>query len=231
MRPSRIIPSILACLVIIIGADAHAELFSSGHLFTAKTLKLPRAEEFIKFGVSFSIAPVKAIAREAVDELKTQNPEAADYIEMAEHVDLEEFEDIDVDSAKAEFKEKVPNMTPEQEAEIDALEQEDLETVIQLAELVQSADDAITFAFEPFFRLNPLDFMGLGIHVPLAGFFLDEETDFCLGNIVLDAKFGSNFGGGGVGAGIAGGLELYLPTGTERSNSVALSNLDRKSVV
>ena len=83
-------------------------------------------------------------------------------------------------------------------------------------------ETAITFSLEPFAEFH-LDFMDIVLTVPLAG-FVEDSTEFAMGNIGVDLKFGDSWGES-FALGLTGGLQFWAPTATERANALGLANL------
>lgn len=196
--------------------------FELGRLFSSPFVKPSTDVETIAFGLHFQIAPVRAVAKQVLDEYKTQNPEVVPLVDLAQDVDLDALASAS-DAERRELFMSVPGLTAEEQAAIDSFDFEANRGALDaLIGIVSDPEEAITFSLEPWFAVN-LDLLTIIAVVPLAGFNFHGETNFEVGNITLDARFGHHFGDWPA-AGISYGVELALPSGTRRSDALALTN-------
>jgi len=226
-----------ALLLLGLGAPLEArDLFGSGRLFIAKPMKESAASRFLSVGTSFQFAPVRALAKQAVQDIESQSPEARLVFDTLRSVPPEQLDAITSaaekggNALKAYLAKNVPGLDAEQRADvngaIDQASPQELSAAAELARLAADPEEASTFIFEPFLEVNT-DWVSIEVAVPLAGFFTRTagSTEFALGNVTLDAKLGWT-SGESVGYGISGGVETSFPTGqSPRINTLALANI------
>ncbi len=85
-------------------------------------------------------------------------------------------------------------------------------------------NEATTVMFEPYVEMN-FSLLSVSTSFPLAMMMFDGSTDWHLGNVVLDAKFGHVWGNPGGGLALSYGASLYLPTGTREADALGLADL------
>ena len=230
---------LLPVALVLVAASGPAEardLFASGRLFVAKAMKESSASRFLSVGTSFQFAPVKALAKQAVQDIENQSPEARLVFDTLHALPPEDVEaaasaaEQGNAALKAYIAANVPGLDAQQLADVnDAVDQATPQELAGAAELVRIAaepEEASTFIFEPFVEVNT-DWVSVELDVPLAGFVSSSagSTEFALGNVTLDAKLGW-IAGDDVGYGISGGLEASFPTGrSARINTLALANI------
>jgi hypothetical protein len=178
-------------------------------------------------GVNFTIAPVKAAAKKAIQEYKTQYPgESEAVLQAAQYVPASELEALrDNPEGVRQRLAAVPVLTADEQQQIDAAFAQygsNASYVADLLLIMQEPETAITFSLEPFAEFH-FDFMDIVVTVPLAG-FVEDSTEFAMGNIGVDLKFGDSWGDT-LAFGISGGLQFWAPTATSRANALGLANL------
>lgn len=78
--------------------------------------------------------------------------------------------------------------------------------------------------FEPYVEMN-FSLLSLSTSVPLAMMMFEKSTDWHVGNVILDAKFGHVWGSTGGGLALSYGASLYLPTGSREADALGLADL------
>lgn len=227
----RLLIALLASLLLP-GSGSAIELFKSGRLFVAKSIKETRKTRYISFGVGFQFAPIKALGKQVVNQIEDQSPEAKQVFDALRQVPPEQMDamteaiDGGRDSLKQFIDEQVPGLDADEQADVNAAIDEvgdsELKTASELVKIAADPEPASTFMLEPFVDVN-LKHVSIELGVPLAGFYLDE-AEFALGNVYTDVKWGKHFGEV-VGFGVSAGVEAAFPTGSSRADTLALSNL------
>ncbi len=219
--------SSIVCLLLAVALPASAEQFGGSRLFVNQSLKYDTGRTF-SLGVDFTIAPVKVAKQAIVGEIKKQIPPEQQELLVTglKYIPPEKLENLSVESLKAELA-GVAQLTPDQKAElngaVDQLPAEQADLVLSLLpELANDTETTITFSLEPYATFE-LDLLDIRLSLPLAG-FSGEETEFAVGNIGADFKFGHIFGKG-MAFGLSYGASLYVPTATEQANALGLANL------
>lgn len=201
-----------------------AEPFTGSRLFVNHSMKHDVGRTF-GIGINVSVAPVKAAQQKLVEEFSKQ-PNAEVILEAAQYVDPDEIRNLSASELRETLK-NAADFTDAEKAEIDAafsgISDGDTQLVADLIEIMQDKDTAIAFSLEPYFELH-LDVMDLFFYVPLAGFVEENSTDFALGNMGVDFRFGESWGES-VQGGISGGLQLWAPTGSGKAGALGLANL------
>ncbi|GMV40252.1 MAG: hypothetical protein AMXMBFR64_19680 [Myxococcales bacterium] len=196
--------------------------FELGRLFSSPFIKPSTDVETIAFGIHFQIAPVRAVAKQVLDDYKAQNPDVVPLVDLAQDVDLTALAAASPDQRRELFL-AVPGLTADERAAVESFDfaahQSSLDALISI---VSDPEEAITFSLEPWFAVN-LDLLTIIATVPLAGFRLGGETNFEVGNVTLDLRFGHHFGDWPA-VGFGYGVELALPSGTERADALALTS-------
>jgi hypothetical protein len=224
----RALPVVLLLVSLQAGPVAARDLFSSGRLFVAKAMKESGSSRFLSVGTTFQFAPVKALARQAVQQIEDQSPEARLVFDTLRSVPPEQ---VDAMANAAEeggtaLKAFIATTVPGLDAAIDQSTPQELSGAAELARIAADPEEATSFIFEPFVEVNT-DWVSVELAVPLAGFATTSasSTEFALGNLTLDTKFGW-IAGDDIGYGISGGLEASFPTGrSARINTLALANI------
>ncbi len=219
--------------------------FTDADLFTGHAIRQSSKDRKIAAGVNVHTAPVPYVGRKALKGLtggmSLTYPEAPAMGDVLQLVDAGAVEalakkgDAAATKAKINADLKAAGVTPTdaQKKAIDGIDASKLGDIEKIAGLVDATDSpnnsALVFGLEPWFEYNfgTYDLTG---SVPVGIFVSDDGTEFTLGNLNLDFRAGSRWSPGVAGAylpvsiGWTGGVSLYLPTGTEVGNRVALSN-------
>jgi hypothetical protein len=216
--------SLIGLLALLMAADAMAaDPFVGGRLFVNPSMKAQLGRT-IGIGMTFTIAPIKMVQKKVLDTFRKENGEEYQVmLEAAQYVDPSDIKGKSLADVKTELK-NIPQLTPEQKAAIDGIELpiNNADVIADLVEIMQNPTTAVTFSMEPFVEFH-FDVMDLTVVLPLAGFDSDE-TDFAMGNVGVDARFGHTFGDT-LAAGISYGVQVWAPTGTEKANALGLANL------
>ena len=169
--------------------------FHLGRLFSMRSVKPSASQEMFVVGMVVRMAPVQAVIKSEMENLKNEYPELEEGLELLQHVDIEELDaELDAlegstDQIPSEYLEAT-GLTGSQQELLGSLDREALKAVV---ETVQVPEEAITFSMEPFVTFN-FDLLSLSVVLPMAGFSHGGETSFDLGNITTDLRFGHQFG-------------------------------------
>lgn len=198
--------------------------FGMGTLVSSRFVKPTEATERFRVGINTRIAVVRAVTKSQLSAFEEANPEVGEVIELARGLDLDKFRRSNPDEIEAQFL-AIQGLSDEEKAAIEAVDfQKEQAAIATLVEVANDPEEAITFGFEPYLNVN-FEHVGLTFTVPLAGFSHGDEASFELGNLSLDTRMGHYAELPGAVAGISYGLALSAPTGTSRSDSVALSSV------
>lgn len=209
--------------------------FDDCDLFSGHSLRQSSKDRKIAAGLNLSVAPVPYVAKKALnataEQVSKQYPDAKQIMTVLQHVDTGKARDLaktgQVEALKAQLKAESPKnghtLTADETKAVDAIDSKNISAVADIIDVVGSPGNALVFGLEPWFEYN-FGTYDLVAYLPLAGFRSDDGTSFELGNLNLDFRAGSRKGYTAA-IGWTGGLSLYLPTGTEKSNQVALSNI------
>ena len=193
--------------------------------FFVRDLKPAAEQQHIQIGIHAEGSPMKALTKQAISDAKNQYPDIAEVVDLLREVDPAPLQTLDATAIQNELL-ALPGVTPEQEAIIKSkVNSGTRDQVLAVLDVLQDKEEAIVFGIRPFAMLN---FPGVRatVEVPVAGFFLEGETAFALGNANLELSFAHTMASdSAVNMGIGYGLHIYAPTGTERSNSLAVQNL------
>jgi len=216
---------VVAFLVCGTGAQAEGP-FTKSRLFVNQSMRHDVGRTF-GVGVNFTIAPVKAAAKKAIQGYKNQYPAESEVVlQAAQYVPASELEALrnDPEGVRQRLT-SVSVLSAEDRQQIDAAFAQygsNARYVADLLLIMQEPETAITFSLEPFAEFH-LDFMDIVVTVPLAG-FVEDSTEFAMGNIGIDLKFGDAWGET-FAFGVTGGLQFWAPTATTRANALGLANL------
>lgn len=224
-------------IVIFMVSSSYADPFSNNDLFVGKSVKLTGGS--ISAGVEFQIAPVKALLKSQINNIIDEGCKGAPdpnlcksqvdtILDSSKYVPDSVIDDArnNPELLKQELL-KSEYLSDQQKAEvqkIDFTNSEVSKSVSMLADTILDKEKAVTFAFEPFCELN-LDLLAVAARLPLAGFYIGGDTEFAMGNLMLDAKFGHIWDLSLGSVGLSYGASFYFPTGSSRANSLALSNI------
>ncbi|MCO4761283.1 MAG: hypothetical protein KC502_07250 [Myxococcales bacterium] len=225
----------LACAM---PSPAVAKPFNNGDLFVGRAIRPDTTDQFFDFGMKFSIAPVKAIIKSVVkkqmNEYAAQNPEAAAMQEYVQYADTQQMRDLansgQLDAFKQALKDEMTKngaqLSAEQTAMIDGMDEAKLKTMADMIDIVNEEDDTLTFALEPWVAVN-FKYLRIKANVAIAGFSNDkiDMPSMQLGNLGLELSTGASHGEMGMAFGWTVGVRGYAPTGTEDANLLALSNI------
>jgi len=218
-------------------ALADARPFENGELFVGRTIKHSAKDRTFTAGAHFQVAPVKAIVqsvvKKQVDAYTAQNPEAKVLVEYIQYVDTEQVRALansgQVEEFKkmlrAELKSQGKTLSPEQDAAINAVDAKKLTMLADIVDIYSEAQDkpTTTFSIEPYVAVN-LKPVELKAQLGIAGFRTEDKTSIELGNLGFDLRTGDSYGPSGAAFGWTLGGSLWLPTGTDDADTIALSN-------
>ena len=204
--------------------DEPSKAFALGTMINGRSIKPAAGAHLIRVGINSRIAPVRAVTKSQLDSYTASYPEMGQVVDLAQQVDLEQIESGTAAEIEAEFL-AIEGLSDEERQAIESVDFASQQQAIStLVEVVNDPEEAITFSIEPFLNAN-FDVFGVTLFVPLAGFSHGSDATFEMGNLTLDGRFGHYEEVPGAVVGVSYGLSLSAPTGTERSDSVALSNM------
>lgn len=218
----RALPLLVACLL---PAVAHAGGFGSPRPLTVRAPQPTTDTLGFEVGARVDVAPIKAVAKDRIRKARQDNPELEPVFELLREVDIELVRDADVAAIKEQLR-ALEGLTDEQRDAIEQVPEDEAtrQQVIAVLEIFQDKEEAIAFAVRPWLRANFSGAM-LTVEVPVAGFKLDDDTTFALGNVNLDLSLAHRADAGVAEVAFGYGLHAYLPTGTERANALAFTDL------
>jgi hypothetical protein len=209
--------------------------FRDVDLFSGHSLRQSSKDRKIAAGVNMHFAPVPFVAAKALsqaaDKVSAQYPDATQMVSVLKVANATRVHDLavaqNVDGTKAQiqadFKSAGVTPTADQQKAIDNISASNIGSLADIAQVAATPSDALAFGIEPWFEYN-FGTYDLTAYVPMAAFYSSKEgSSLELGNINLDFRAGSRKGYTAA-VGWTGGLSLYLPTGTEKANVLALSN-------
>lgn len=215
-------------------AEDAARPFRDADLFSGHSLRQSSKDRKVAAGVNFHAAPVPFVAAKALnavsDKVAGNYPQAKDLIEVMKHVDATRVHDLaksgDVEKTKAQINADVAangvKLTPDQQKAVDSITAQNIGSVADIAEVAATPSNALAFGLEPWFEYN-FGTYDLTAYVPMAVFSGDGgSVEF--GNVNIDFRAGSRLGYTAA-IGWTAGASLYLPTGTQKANVMALSNV------
>lgn len=226
----------LCALATALPMQAFADSFRNGDLFVGQPVKQSSEDRRFAFGVGFSIAPVKAIIKSQVnkqlDGYAAENPEAAVLKEYIQYADTEQMRAL-ADSGKleefkaalkAEMEKNGVQLSAEQQAAIDGIDEGKLRLMADMIEIAQEPDDTLTFAIEPWAAVN-FEYLQIKTMIAIAGYNNDSGTTLQIGNLGLQLSTGSRLGPVGKRFGWTLGVRGWVPTATVDANAMALANI------
>ena len=208
--------------------------FENVDLFSGHSLRQSSKDRKVAAGVNLHAAPVPFVARKALDQVadkvSAQYPGAKQLIEVMKSTDAAKVQELAksgaVDQTKAKILAdlKAAGVTPTQ-AQADAINginSQNIGSVAEIAEVVATPSSALAFGLEPWFEYN-FGTYDVTAYVPMAVFSGDAGS-LEFGNVNVDFRAGSRLGYKAA-IGWTGGVSVYLPTGTQKANLIALSNV------
>ena len=205
-------------------ATALAGVFGPPDHYLVRGVKPDTDAQRFRLGLSFEIAPIQAVAKQVVEDAVGSNEDLAKISGVLAEVDLDRAEGMSASQLKEELK-KRPELSQEDRDAIDsAITDDQVEQALAVAKILQQPEESLAFSIRPKAALNfePVLFVA---ELPLAGFELGGESEFVVGNVNLDMRFGHTFGDAGIGLGISYGLHTYFPTGSDQASTLAHTNL------
>ncbi len=211
-----------------------ARPFRDVDLFSGHSLRQSSKDRKVAAGVNLHIAPVPLVAAKALDQVadkvSAQYPDAKNLIAVLKNVNASRVHDLavaqNVDQTKAQINGDLKSAgvtpTPDQQKAIDNISPGNIQSVADIAQVAATPSNAVAFGLEPWFEYN-FGTYDLTAYLPLAAFYSSENSSLELGNLNFDFRAGSRTGYTAA-LGWTGGVSLYLPTGTQKANVLALSN-------
>lgn len=209
--------------------------FRDVDLFSGHSLRQSSKDRKIAAGINLHFAPVPFVAAKALDAVAdkaaAQYPDAKNLIAVLKVANAARVHELavaqNIDGTKAQLQNdlKSAGVTPtaDQQKAIDNINASNIGQVADIAQVAATPSNALAFGIEPWFEYN-FGKYDLTAYVPLAAFYSSKDgSSLEMGNINLDFRAGSRKGYTAA-VGWTGGVSLYLPTGTEKANLLALSN-------
>lgn len=225
----------IACVIAGSSTAAWAGPFANSDLMTGHTIKASSKDRRVAVGATFQIAPVKAIekklATKAIDTAVAQNPQLKPVVEYLKYVDTDQLKKMaasgQVDQIKAQAKKELQaqgKWTPESEKAFDQITPGNIKTLATVVEAYNSPQSAMAFSVDPYAELY-FSIVQLRAQIAIAGWNSDQGNHFALGNAGLGAAVGDAYGANGAAFGWTVGADIWAPTGTADSDTIALSNI------
>ncbi len=226
MKPSYL-ALLAAGLLVASSSPVAAEPFDLPGTLLIRPIRPAPSDQRFELGLLLEIAPIKALAKERMRQIEEENPQFKEVMEVVREIPPETMQDLDIAEIKKQLLD-LPGVKDDpklSEAVEDIPEDEKTQKqLVAVAELLGDREESIAFAVRPRLRVN-LDALMLTAEVPLAGFRLEDETNFVLGNLNLDSRLGWRKESGVVGLGLGCGVHLFVPTASERANVLTYSNV------
>ncbi|GEM_PF-1556957 len=225
-------------ILLLVASTATARPFQNGELFVGPSLKEDANDRFFFGGARFQVAPVRALiqseVKKRVDQVAGDDAQAAQVKEVVANLDTDQVRALadsgQLDDFKAMLKDEMTKngaqLSPEQQALIDGMDEEKLRMMADLVDMYNAPPETLTFSLEPYAGLN-FSYLTVSAKVALAGFTNPDTkaTAVEMGNAGLDLHTGAQHGTRQMAFGWTLGVTGYAPTGSEDSNRVALSNV------
>jgi hypothetical protein len=106
---------------------------------------------------------------------------------------------------------------------VDQVPADERRSVVGLARKLTTSQ-GMSFLLEPRMEVN-LRPIYLALNVPIALYSLEGRTDFNLGNIGLDMRFGGSWDLSAVALAVSGGVQFWVPSGTSDADAMGFMNL------
>jgi len=222
---------IVTGLVSLSASSARAEPFDHDDLFFGRAVKQSTAWRRFDFQLRLDLAPGQAVSRVVIQGFRRDHPEIDplfDYL-FDRSVDIDQMGTMGADGIRSELL-GIDGLSPTDRASIEGVfdnaSPQELQAIERgvhdLGPLLNNKEEAISFAITPRVVAN-FDVVQVTVELPLAGFVLGGTTDFTVGNLGLDARFGHTFGDN-LSFGLTYGLAVYAPTAGARASSLGYQN-------
>ncbi len=238
-RRLRLLAGLAAVCAAALPTVAWAGPFNNSDLLVGRTIKISSDDRTFTAGANFQIAPVNAIVhsvvKKAMDSATATNPDAVKLLQYANTPTVKAAINSN-DPAKfksailAEMKAHGVTPSAAQQKSIDAVSSDasqlkQMSTIIDMINIANQPEQAMTFSLEPYASLN-FKPVTVTARVALAGFHTSSAgTTMSMGNLGLDVKTGDAYGVSGAAFGWSLGSSFYAPTGTSDADTIALSNI------
>ncbi|NOZ00523.1 MAG: hypothetical protein GXP54_01365 [Deltaproteobacteria bacterium] len=234
------IPWFAWVLVVFWSAEAFASGFAGNELWVGRSVKQSKKERDFTIGIDAKFSPWSLGSKTALDSAITDAC-AGSGIPNCESTARSAWQALGTvsDSAWAQL-ESVATDTNKLASEMSALgiPQDQIKVVTDYVNSVPPDErkDAIGLArdlsnpkvnilLDPFLSLN-FDLVEFQLTLPMIIAVFDSRTDFTLGNVNTDIKFGHLWDYGVATIGLSYGMHLYFPSAYEKySNTAALADL------
>ncbi len=224
-----------ACVIAASSTAAWAGPFANSDLMSGHTIKASSKDRHVAVGATFQIAPVKAIEKKAatlaVNQVVKAHPEAEPFVKYLKDIDttelkalaksgkIEEFKKLAKDNLKKEGK-----LDSTTEAYINQLDADKVNTLATVIEAYNAPQSALAFSVDPYAEVY-FSIVQLRAQIAIAGWNGDKGNHFALGNAGLGVAVGDAYGANAAAFGWTVGADFWAPTGTEDSDTIALSNI------
>ncbi len=238
--------AILVALGFLMPAGvAHAKKFKGSELLIGHSVKPPVGAKRFSLGLDLQFAPLDVVLSSQKDRIidsaiaagcadANAGPECEANAELAMDtlagVSDAEWQTINHNLGDSAVLQQtlVDAGVPAEDAlavsnYVDEVPAEDRESTLGLARKLSSGE-ASSFLLEPRLEVN-LKYVYLSTSLPMALYKLDDRTDFNLGNLGVDVRFGKVWDLAVGGVALSGGVHTFLPTGTEEADAMGLTNL------
>jgi len=221
--------SALAAIAVVAVAATPArgaEPFSNAEQFTGPSVKPGHERRSWELGVRLELAPIRSAVRQRLagvfaernlDELRVHLPgidpriiEGGSGAEMTRA--LMEIPTLDADQRRS-IREALVEGPPEENLRF-------VRGIHDLAPLLRDGERSTSYSLAPFARYD-LGLADLRLELPIVGFAVSGRSDFALGNVNLDVRFGHHWGDW-TAFGLTWGLAVYLPSASARAATMAL---------
>ena len=203
--------------------------FGFDTLFSGRSVKQSVESRTWEAGIRFEIAPIREYVKESLRQYVDAHPEVQPvygYIQELDPTLLASGTPQEIETAllqiqwleeqdRSQIRQVFQEAPPEQVDQV-------VGSIHGLAPLLTDQEEAVAFSLSPYFLYN-FKYLHVSAELPLAGFATASDTDFTVGNLNFDARFGHHFGDL-VSFGLSYGAAVYLPTAGSRADALALQN-------
>lgn len=244
------IPRLLVVMTLLVSSTVAADPFEGSELLVGRFVKQPVGAKRFAVGLKVQFAPLNvvlssqkdAIVDAGIDAACEESPDPAacraaaqassgvalDTLAGIEDSDWDNIEGALTSNTELEAQLAAAGVTdPDAVAAVtqfvNAVPEENRQEAIGITRTLAS-NEATMVLVEPHMEVN-LKPLSLTADVPIAMMMFDNSTEWHLGNVVLDAKFGHVWGTSVAGFALSYGASFYLPTGTEESDALGLADL------
>ena len=242
---NRIAFLLLACLFVSSGV-ALADPFAGSELLVGRSVKPAGSAQLFSMGLAIQFAPMNMLLSSQKDTIINSgidsacNGDAACEAAARENSDkaMDALGEIDDDQWTSIEGAATDEALLNAELEKAGVPAEGRDSVAKYMEQVPpekrkdalslsrqlAGQDATSVMVEPNLSLN-FDLVSVDFRVPMALYMLESDTQWNMGNLTVNTKFGHIFGPDLAAFGLSYGLALYLPTGTDEAAAMGFADL------